>query len=123
VRDQITQAVRTPVIGLVHDAHTPKRDTVGYHGSQELVVIAGHEYDFGAVLGMTQDPAHHIGMALSPTPTVLLDLPGINDVAYEIEPIRGVVLEEIVQQIGLAVSGAKVHVTYEYGSVVHHHDI
>ena len=123
MRDQITQAVRTPVIGLVHDAHTTKRDTVGNHGSQELVVIAGHEYDFGAALGMTQYATHHVGVALAPTPAVLLDLPGINNVTYQIQLIRAVVLEKIVEQIGLAVSGAKVHVTYEYGSVVHRHDI
>ena len=107
------------MIGLVHDAHTPKRYTIGYHGSQELVVIAYHEYHFGTAFGMTQDPAYHIGVALSPTPAVLLDPPGIYDVTYQVQLICGVVLEKIVQQIGLAVSGAKVHVTYEYGSVVH----
>ena len=86
-------------------------------------MIAGHEYDLGAALGMTQDPAHHIGVALSPAPSILLDFPGIDDVAHKIQLIRGVVLEKIVEQIGLAVSCAKVHVTYEYGSVVHRHDI
>ena len=111
------------MIGLVHDAHTSKRDTVGYHGPQKLVVIAHHEYDLGAALGMPQDPAYYIGMALAPAPPVLLDPPGIDDVTHEIELIRGVVLEKIVEQIGLAVSCAKVHVTYEYGSVVHRHDI
>ena len=86
-------------------------------------MIAHHEYDFGAALGMTQYATHHVGVALAPTPAVLLDPPGIDDVTHEIELIRGVVLEKIVEQIGLAVSCAKVHVTYEYGSVVHRHDI
>lgn len=84
------------MIGLVHDAHTTKRDTVGYHGSQELIVIAGHEYDLGTALGMTQDPAYHVGVALTPAPSVLLDFPGIYDVSHQIELIRGVVLEEVV---------------------------
>ena len=82
-------------------------------------MIAHHEYDLGAALGMTQDPAHHVGVALSPAPAVLLYFPGVDDVSHEIEPISGVVLEEIVELISLAVSCAEVHVTYEYGSVVH----
>ena len=82
-------------------------------------MIAGHEYDLGAALGVTQDPAHHIGVALTPAPSILLDPPGIYDVSHQIQLICGVVLEKIVEQIGLAVSCAKVHVTYEYGSVVH----
>ena len=53
------------------------------------------------------------------TTHIVFTVVGGDDIAHKIEPIRGVVLEEIVEQIGLAVSGAKVHVGYEYGSVVH----
>jgi hypothetical protein len=119
VCDQITKAVRAHMICLVHDADASKRDTVGYHGPQELVVVASNEYDFGALFGMSQYATHHVGVALSPAPAVLLDPPGVDDVTHQIQLIGGVVLEEIVEQICLAVSGAKVHVTYEYGSVVH----
>jgi hypothetical protein len=47
-------------------------------------MIAGYEYHSSATLGMTQYSTHHIGMALLPTPAILLYLPSIKDVAHKI---------------------------------------
>lgn len=64
----------------------------------------------GATLGMSQNSAYHIGVALFPAPAILLYLPCIYDIAYEIQCIAGVVFEKIVQGLGFAVLGAKVNV-------------
>lgn len=106
MRDQVSQAVGALMITLVHDVDFAKRDAVGYHGTQELVMIARNKGHWCSAFGMSQDPAHYVGMALAPPPAILLYLPGIDYVAHEIEMLAGVVLEEIVQEIGLAIPGA-----------------
>jgi hypothetical protein len=71
---------------------------------------------------MPQYASHHIGVTLPPAPPVLLYLPGIHDVSHQIQGITGVMFEEVVEPICLAVSSAKVHVGDEYASVgMRHH--
>jgi hypothetical protein len=85
-------------------------------------VIARYEHHPSTTLGMTQDPAYHIGMTLPPTPLVLLYLPSVYDIAYQVQGVAGVMFEEVVEPICLAVSGAEMHVGYEYASVgMRHH--
>jgi hypothetical protein len=50
-------------------------------------------------------------MALFPAPFVLLDLPNVQYVAYEIQRFAGVVFEKVVESVGLTVSSAKVYIT------------
>ena len=49
-------------------------------------------------------------MALFPTPAILLYLPSVNDVAYEIKCFASVVLEKVVELFSLAVFGAKMNI-------------
>ena len=87
-------------------------------------MIAGYEYHPGAAFGMPQDAADHVGMALFPSPFVALDLPSVYDVTHEVQGVAGVVLEEIVQGFGFAVSGAEMHVRNEDTSIgMRHHNI
>lgn len=111
VRDQIPHPVRTAMLGLVADLYTPECDAHGYHGSQELVVIAGHIHHPGATLGMSQYTAHHIAVALAPAETILLHPPTVDDVTHEIQGVAGMMFEEIVEQIGLAIARAKMYIT------------
>jgi hypothetical protein len=98
------------VFGLIDHFHHAKSYAIGYEWSQELVVVAGHIDYSGATLGMTQDSTDHIGMALFPTPFVLLYLPGVDDVTHKIKCFAGVVFEKVVELFSLAVLGTKVHV-------------
>jgi hypothetical protein len=73
-------------------------------------VIACYEYNTGTTLGMAQYSTYYIGMALLPPPSVLLNLPSVNDVAHEIKCFTGVVLEKVVKSLGLAVSSTKMYI-------------
>ena len=73
-------------------------------------MVSCYEYHPGATFGMAQDATHHVGMALAPAPLVLLDLPGVYDVAYQIQSIARVMFKEIVESISLAVAGSQMHV-------------
>ena len=84
-------------------------------------MIAGYEHHPGTTLGMAQDASHHVGMALFPPPFVALDLPSVDDVTYQIQGIAGVVLEEIVEGFGFAVSGAEMNVRDEDRSISSRH--
>jgi hypothetical protein len=72
------------VFGLINNFYQAKTETIWYHGPQEFVMITGHVHDPGATFGMTQHSTHHIGMALFPTPSVLLDFPRINYISHKI---------------------------------------
>lgn len=82
-------------------------------------MVTGHVDHLGAVFGSAKDAPYHVAVALSPAQAILLHAPSIDDVTYQIERVGGVVFEKIVEQLGLAVSGAQVNVGDEYGSVVH----
>jgi predicted enzyme related to lactoylglutathione lyase len=62
------------------------------------------------VFGCTKDAPHHVAVALSPAQAILLHAPTIDDVAHKVQGVGGVVFEKIVEQLGLAVSGAQVHI-------------
>jgi hypothetical protein len=49
-------------------------------------------------------------MRLFPSPLVLLYLPCINDISHKVENIAGVVLQKVIQFLGLAITGAKVNI-------------
>jgi hypothetical protein len=80
-------------------------------------MITCYENHSGAAFGMTQYAANHVGMALFPAPFILLYLPCVDDIAHEIKGVTGVMFEEIVEPIGLAVSSAQMHVGNEYASI------
>ena len=103
-------AISADVFGLIGYLHQAKAYAIGYHGPQEFIVIAGYEHHTGAAFGMAQDASNHIGMALLPTPPVALHLPTIDDVSHQIQGFTGIVLEEVVECLGLAVSGAEMYI-------------
>ena len=113
VYHEISLTVRTPMIGLVYYLYTTKRHAQGYHGSQELVVIAYHIYHSRASPGMCEYPAYDIGMALPPAQFILLNFPAIYDIAHEIQGVAGMVFEEVIELFGLAVFDTEMHVRDE----------
>jgi hypothetical protein len=49
-------------------------------------------------------------MALFPSPLVALHLPTIDDVAYQIQGVAGVVFEKVVECFGFTVTCAKMYI-------------
>jgi hypothetical protein len=69
-------------------------------------VIACYVDYSSATFGKTQYAANYVGMALFPAPFVLLNLPNVQDVAYEIQCFAGIVFEEVIELVGLTISSA-----------------
>ena len=123
VRDEIPEAICTAMFGMVHDGDASKSHAQGYHGPQELIVIASDIGHCSSAAGHGEYPAYDIGVALAPAQPVLLCLPAINDVTHEIEMITGVVFEEIIELAGLAIASAQVQITDEDTAVMLRHNI
>jgi hypothetical protein len=70
------------VFGLIDNLYQAKTESIWYHGTQKFIVIACYEYNSSAAFGMSQYSAYYVGVALFPTPFVLLYLPGINNIPY-----------------------------------------
>jgi hypothetical protein len=68
-------------------------------------VIACYEYNSSATLGMTKYTTNNIGVALFPSPFVLLYFPRIDDITNEVESIARVVLEKIIELFRLTIAG------------------
>ena len=86
-------------------------------------MVAGHEYHTGTTLGMAQDASDHIGMALLPTPPVALHLPTIDDVSHQIQGFTCIMFEEVAECLGLAISGTKMYIRNENGSIGSSHPV
>jgi hypothetical protein len=71
-------------------------------------VVTGNINYSGAALGMSKYASNHIGVALFPSPFVLLNLPNVQDVAHQIKRFAGVVFEEVIEFFSLAVPGTQV---------------
>jgi hypothetical protein len=79
---EIMPAIGTYMFGLIAYLDQAETESIWYHWAQEFVVIACHIDHSCAAFGMAQHTPHHIGMALFPTPFVLLDTPSINDIPH-----------------------------------------
>jgi hypothetical protein len=73
-------------------------------------MISGYEDYPGAAFGMSQDATDHVGMALAPAPFVLLYLPCIYHISHQIQGVARVMFEEIIEPIGLAITGAQMYI-------------
>jgi hypothetical protein len=62
---------------------------------------------------MTQHTANNISVRLFPAPFVLFDFPGIYDVSHKIQRFTGVVFEEVVEFVSLAIFCAKMNIADE----------
>jgi hypothetical protein len=80
-------------------------------------MVTGHIDYSGATLGMTHNTTNHIGMALFPTPSVLLYFPCVDYVTHKVKCFAGVMFEKVVECFSLAVTGTEVYVRNEYASV------
>jgi hypothetical protein len=98
------------VFTLIYYFNLTKGHAIRDHGSQEFIVIASYVDHSCSTFGMTQYASYSIGVALSPPPLILLYLPGINNVAHQIQGFAGVMLEKVVEFVGLTISSTKMYV-------------
>ena len=80
--------------------------------AQELVVIAGHVDQAGALARLAQQLLHHVVVRLRPVPA-RAQLPAVDDVADEVDHIRIVIPQKIEQQQRLASARTEMHVGNE----------
>ncbi len=80
-----------------------------------LVVVAGDVSDARALARLAQDLLDHVVVVLVPEPAAL-QLPAVDDVAYEIQVAAVGVAQEIEQARGLAARRTKVDVGNEDGA-------
>lgn len=77
--------------------------------ADHFIVVAGHEDDIGALLGLLQDRLHHVVVALVPVPATL-QLPAVDDVAHQVERLGFGGTQKFQQSLGLAAGSAQVDV-------------
>ena len=94
---------------------------VAEHGAVEfakyLVVIAGHEDDLGAALGLAENGAQHIVVRLRPVHG-LLHAPDVDDVADQEQVIHLDVMQEVEQQLRAAAFESQMNIRDEDRSQV-----
>ena len=105
--DQQPLAATGLVLGAVYDGDAPKRH-VGI-APQELVVVAGHVRQPGAVFDHGQELAHDVGVRLGPV-EFRPQAPAIDDVTDQVQVVAGVCLEEREQTFGLTAPRAEMDV-------------
>ena len=107
MNDQEPAAISRDMDELVSQLHVPKR--MRGEWPQELVVIAGDVEHPRATFEHPQDPPHHEARGVVPVKAPF-QLPAVDDVADEIEPVRFEVSEEPKQPLRLREPAAKVDV-------------
>ena len=97
-------------------------DAAAYELSHELIVVAINVMNGGSFTRHLQYPLYHFQMLvllLSVHMKDLLEPPYVNDVSYQIQIIKFVFLQELVQFLGAAFLGGKVKVRQTDRSIVH----
>ena len=107
VDDQIAAAVGALVHGAL--AHLDAAEMGAVIVAQELVVIAGHVDDAGALARLAQQLLHDVVVRLRPIPA-RSQLPAVDDVADEVDRLGVVVAQEVEQELRLAPLRAEMHV-------------
>jgi hypothetical protein len=100
------------VFHLVGNFYIAKSNVIGHEWTQELIMIASNIDHSGAAFGMSQYTSYNVGMALLPTPFVLLNTPHIQYISYQIQGFAGVVFEKVIELLGLGISCAQVNIGY-----------
>ena len=90
--------------------------------ARHLVMIAGHIDDLGPFARHAQDLLHHVVVRLRPVPAAL-QLPSVEDVADQIEPVALDVADEVEQKLGLTAARAQMDVGDEDGPIVANGDL
>ena len=107
VDHQIAPAVGTLMDGVLHDVDAAEMRAVIV--PQELVVIARHIDDLGALARLAQHLLHEVVVRLRPVP-VRSQRPAVDDIADEIDGIGVVAAEEVEQSVGLRAAGSEMDV-------------
>jgi hypothetical protein len=97
-------------------AHGDVAESHAVELARHFVVVAGHVDHFRALARLAQQLLHHVVVALRPVPATA-QLPAVDDVAYQIEHVGLVVLQEIEQIRGLATGRAEMDIGQPDGAV------
>ncbi len=98
VNDQVTPAVDTGMDGVLD--HIDAAEMRAVIVPQELVVIAGHVDDLGALARLAQHLLHEVVVRLRPVP-VGFQRPAIDDITDEVDGVGIMDAEEVQQPFGL----------------------
>ena len=93
--------------GVFHDVDAAEMGAVIV--PQELVVIAGHVDDLGALARLAQHLLHEVVVRLRPVPAGF-QRPAVDDIADEIDGVGIMAAEEVQQSVGLRAAGSEVDV-------------
>ena len=77
--------------------------------AEHFVVVAGDVGDAGAFARFAQHFLHDVVMRAGPVPAAL-ELPAVDDVAYQVKPVGFVVAQEVEQIFGLAAGCSQVNI-------------
>ena len=108
VDHEIALAVDALVDGVFHHVDAAEMRAV-IIVAQELVVIAGHVDDLGALARLAQHLLHEVVVRLRPVPAGL-QRPAVDDVADEIDGVGVVGPEKVQQAVGLRAAGSEMDV-------------
>jgi len=84
--------------------------------AQELVVVAGHVDDAGALARLAQQLLNHVVVGLRPVPG-RAQPPAVDDVADEVDGLRLAFAQELQQRVGLRAARAEMQVRDEQAAV------
>ncbi|MBA7680558.1 hypothetical protein ES703_88878 [subsurface metagenome] len=107
VDHEVALAVDAGMDGVLHHIDTAEMRAVIF--AQELVVIAGHVNDLGALARLAQQLLHEVIVGLRPVP-VRLQRPAVDDISDEIDRVGVVNAEEIQQSVGLRTAGSEMDI-------------
>ena len=107
VDDEIALAVDAVMDGVFDDVDAAEMRAVIV--AQELVVIARHIDDLGALARLAQHLLHEVVVRLRPVP-VGFQRPAVDDIADEIDGVGVVAAEEVQQPVGLRAAGSEMDV-------------
>ncbi|MNC39596.1 hypothetical protein D3C75_882640 [compost metagenome] len=107
VQDQQAAAVGGQVLGFVDQADVAQHQI--RITAQALIVVAGDVDHLGAAPAHVDQPADHVGVALRPVHAAA-QLPAVDDVTDQVDPLGGITLEKGIQAFGLAIAGSEMHV-------------
>ena len=107
VNDEIAFSVDAFMDDVFH--HVDATEMRAVIVAQELVVIARHVNDLGALARLAQHLLHEVVVRLRPVPAGL-QRPAVNDIANQIDGVGVVAPEEVQQLLGLRAAGSKMHV-------------
>ena len=81
-------------------------------------MVAQDAHDLRIVAGFLAYLLYHARLVGGPSPLVHMDLPGINDIAHQVDFVCIVVIKEVHEHPGLAMPAAQMYVRYADGAML-----